>query len=163
MKSSPALSHRDHVLLQKEQRRREEEQRFEEEAQKIREENLAFQRNLHGSKDKFYRDDQGRGHVPGPLPGPPRSGRNPSPPPPDPIPAFMAASTTHGIHDPGHPDPPRPALPVQPRAVQPSPGLEYLLEYEHITPLNLANPFQSGGGGLVHSPKVRDRQERHRQ
>lgn len=40
----PVMSHRDRVLLRKEQRREEEHQRFEEEARKIREENLAYQR-----------------------------------------------------------------------------------------------------------------------
>lgn len=47
-----ALSHRDRVLLRKEQRREEEQQRFEEEAKKIREENLAYQRAwVQGSKE----------------------------------------------------------------------------------------------------------------
>ncbi|CAE8723490.1 unnamed protein product [Polarella glacialis] len=117
---SPALSHRDKILLRKERRREEEQQRFEEEARKIREENLAFQRAwVMGSKDGTSSNWQSM-HA---------------------APSAQLTSQQTSKHLPAN------LSPLQP-----------LLDYKHITPDNLANPFQSCRQKVVHTPAKNERE-----
>lgn len=144
------MSHRDRVLMRKEQRRDEEQQKFEDQARKIREENLARQRAwVQGSKEQLGHE---KGHTSSGADGGPRGGATTIGGPGGGVAHRVAAPATAG---PGGP-PATLALPgVGPGQGRPPAPLQPLVDYAHLMSDRLAKPFRSHRPPIMNTPRSR--------
>mmetsp|Transcript_106628 Transcript_106628/g.340235 ORF Transcript_106628/g.340235 Transcript_106628/m.340235 type:complete len:935 (-) Transcript_106628:106-2910(-) len=144
------MSHRDRVLMRKEQRREEEQQKFEDQARKIREENLARQRAwVQGSKEQLGHE---KGHTSSGADGGPRGGANAI--------GGTGGGSAHRVAPPATAFPGgRPATLVPPGAGsgqgRPPAPLQPLVDYAHLTSDRLAKPLRSHRPPVMKTPRSR--------